>query len=1298
MPRLQNFGQDPNVTLQDRLLGAGSEQGITYTYTLRSIFDRFQQEGITGPGISLFYELIAADDDVGAGQGKFDAADYDGEVLDLTSAASEGVVLEVSTTSDNTNVTEYFNIFNQNSIVAITGVTTGTPEFAIYELSTDPVVDNGVVRITLDRLGASDEAMFRVGTQLHLQIIAPAGTQGADGEQGDQGIGIVDGQTATITAGGGTGEDTTFSVALNDPSGDTTPDPIEFTVPAGAQGEQGLPGEQGMPGPQGDPGAPGMPGADGPPGPAGADSTVPGPEGDSLRIVNLNNGDQNTPTTFDIETVNDAGVVVDTDNILISQGPAGPTGATGEPGPQGMMGLPGTNGMDGMDGMDGMSVTIYYADDAAGSNPTTTRTNQEYIGFDIHTAGTDPQPPSTWDKFVGEDGMNGTNGMDGAQGREELFAFTNYDADGGGSPPTRPTGGDQTTPPTSAGFTWAYSGAYMPVDGQLTYISTTIYDPANPTATLTWSTPYEATGATGPQGATGNPGMDGAAAAFGDDPVTVNTLAAGQAATGTVTGGAQSMEFTFGIPRGATGATGMTGMTGDQGPQGREELFAFTSVADATAGDALTAPTGGSPTEVPTGGGATWAYSNSFTPTQGQLTYITTTIYDPANPTATLTWVDPYEASGAAGPQGAAGNPGMDGMDGASAAFGPNPVTVNTLAAGTPATGRVDGGAQAMQFTFGIPRGATGAAGADGMDGAAGADGADGDSVDIALATNNDDENYRLVITETPGDGSDATTITTPNLIGPQGPQGDPGTPGSDAARGFILVNEDGTTTNIERLSDRRIEVINQGGEDVAFIRAAGFISYVSVDDLIPNNFNDLGTSGVHHSRDGDQIRIYEPMTDPADRLVIAEFLLEGSDLFGSALLSAGLTIPDGQTNFSYGDLVSSDERIRFIDNTVGSIVVIESHRNLTGLGSDERNVRINKDLDGIVTARVDVTNLVNEPTNLGTANRDGDSIDITSSTGTNATIESANTIGAGLMSAADKSKLDGIETGADVTDSDNVTSSLVSAINISAANQETIRSNIGAGTSSVDSIDDLSDVDTSTTAPTDGQFLRWNADPAGDGSEDGEWQNQTFTLPGGGLTTVATDDSITGDGTTDSPLSVDDSQIEIGISQVTDLQTEINDLQTDIDSRALQVFVEDTVLALDAVDQNDALGERAESTNDPALPIVFEEFNSQNVALRVSTSLDTYLIIQIAENDEGTRTSISRADLVTPLTNGNAGRSIYASTNNGRDVVFVGTIHDNVDAESTQNYVRIDRGDNSVADLNSLNASVNVGDELWVG
>tara|TARA_Y100001937_G_C7125748_1_gene334832 strand:+ start:742 stop:2817 length:2076 start_codon:yes stop_codon:yes gene_type:complete len=61
--------------------------------------------------------------------------------------------------------------------------------------------------------------------------------------------------------------------------------------------------------------------------------------------------------------------------------------------------------------------------------------------------------------------------------------------------------------------------------------------------------------------------------------------------------------------------------------------------------------------------------------------------------------------------------------------------------------------------------------------------------------------------------------------------------------------------------------------------------------------------------------------------------------------------------------------------------------------------------------------------TNLSIGSKTSTTLDIVSSNGTDATVPSVTTSEAGLSSAADKTKLDGIEANADVTDTENVTS-----------------------------------------------------------------------------------------------------------------------------------------------------------------------------------------------------------------------------------------------------------------------------------
>ena len=110
--------------------------------------------------------------------------------------------------------------------------------------------------------------------------------------------------------------------------------------------------------------------------------------------------------------------------------------------------------------------------------------------------------------------------------------------------------------------------------------------------------------------------------------------------------------------------------------------------------------------------------------------------------------------------------------------------------------------------------------------------------------------------------------------------------------------------------------------------------------------------------------------------------------------------------------------------------------------------------LDGIDTGAE-----VNVPTNLGNS-ATGTALTITSSTGTNTNLPAATTTTWGVMTDEDKTKLDGIEALADVTDAGNVTTSLVAATAISGPNQTTIQGNLGLGTLAT-----LSEVNAATIA-----------------------------------------------------------------------------------------------------------------------------------------------------------------------------------------------------------------------------------------
>ena len=114
-----------------------------------------------------------------------------------------------------------------------------------------------------------------------------------------------------------------------------------------------------------------------------------------------------------------------------------------------------------------------------------------------------------------------------------------------------------------------------------------------------------------------------------------------------------------------------------------------------------------------------------------------------------------------------------------------------------------------------------------------------------------------------------------------------------------------------------------------------------------------------------------------------------------------------GAGNTNLGKTNETDTSIELTSTTGTGVTLTEAVPTVTaGLlsGSDKNK------LDGVEAGAE-----VNVDTDLGVANNTVSTLDITSSTGTDATIPAALTTAAGLMSAADKTKLDGVEAGAEV-------------------------------------------------------------------------------------------------------------------------------------------------------------------------------------------------------------------------------------------------------------------------------------------
>ena len=220
--------------------------------------------------------------------------------------------------------------------------------------------------------------------------------------------------------------------------------------------------------------------------------------------------------------------------------------------------------------------------------------------------------------------------------------------------------------------------------------------------------PQGVQGVQGPQGIQGTQGIPGEAATV--QVGTVTTGEEGTQASVTNTGTSNAAVLNFTIPKGATGATGATGpqgekgetgATGPQGPQGEKgdpgngfAILGYYATLEALEA-AVQSPDLGA------------AYA------VGSAAPYNIYIWSGAE------WIDHGTIQG---PQGIQGVQGPQGPTGAAAGFGTPTATASALAAGAAPTVTVtaSGGntAKVFEFTFGIPRGATGATGATGPQGA----------------------------------------------------------------------------------------------------------------------------------------------------------------------------------------------------------------------------------------------------------------------------------------------------------------------------------------------------------------------------------------------------------------------------------------------------------------------------------------------------------------------------------------------------------------------------------------------------
>ena len=283
-------------------------------------------------------------------------------------------------------------------------------------------------------------------------------------------------------------------------------------------------------------------------------------------------------------------------------------------------------------------------------------------------------------------------------------------------------------------------------------------------------------GATGAQGATGN---TGAAAGFGTPTASATQLAEGASPTVSVTSSgsntAKVFNFEFGIPKGATGSQGATGNTGATGTRGSMwysgtaitgtaaagTIFSNSGITNALVNDKYLNTLTGNVYNCSTPGAASvakWIYIGSIKGAKGDTGSAgakgdTGAAAGFGTPTATATTLDagsdatvsvtssgsntakvfnftfgiPKGAQGLKGDTGSAGakgDTGAQGPTGDAAGFGTPIASATPLAAGSAPTVRITPSgpntAKIFNFTFGIPRGATGEKGATGNAGATG--------------------------------------------------------------------------------------------------------------------------------------------------------------------------------------------------------------------------------------------------------------------------------------------------------------------------------------------------------------------------------------------------------------------------------------------------------------------------------------------------------------------------------------------------------------------------------------------------
>lgn len=175
-----------------------------------------------------------------------------------------------------------------------------------FSISTTSTTNTGLGESNTITITSNDPTVIARDVQVNAGVqgvMGLIGETGNGGQQGDQGIGV-DTAAYTPVVNNVLGSPTTINIPLTDPSGDTTPTPITFTIPSGIGGADGV-------------------------------------DGGTLLIANFVQGVGAVPTTFDL-VVNSGEPNQQTQSYSL------PRGLQGVGGSQGVPGTPGAPGTDGI--------------------------------------------------------------------------------------------------------------------------------------------------------------------------------------------------------------------------------------------------------------------------------------------------------------------------------------------------------------------------------------------------------------------------------------------------------------------------------------------------------------------------------------------------------------------------------------------------------------------------------------------------------------------------------------------------------------------------------------------------------------------------------------------------------------------------------------------------------------------------------------------------------------------------------------------------------------------------------------